>query len=454
MNPRMKRVLLGNATKRAIPRILPPIGRPETPRDSRSLLSSTTSYLANLSVTDLQNANPSESPLQNACNLLATSHTAGDLIAAAQAFSDGAADISNRGVLSPADQLIYHQIYPLLSKLLNSAPGQILILIVKGLRDLLSAVNFKGFQPRPPPGVSPRRVPRTHRFVPLAPLKEDNAICEHFQEFIAKVLYKMSGSTNNDPYFMDDSVIDDVIAMIRQDHKIGARTYCAAVLRNESHSQEFRTRLISFPSFPDVLAALGSPVDKVDFYVQVTGVIRNLIVDMSNMDFLIAHHVHVLLFRAIDQFPTSVALAFNAFRILTKVSDHQSVRSDLLEQYTGEGIVIRLLQLIDQHRSDLRIISRVAYVFAEFSAREPIILSAAGQLSTPVSVSLLPQVLSSEEIQADRGVAALLVQVIANLSVDPACSAMFTSPDFLACFMPQCTFDANDRFGFNLLCAA
>jgi hypothetical protein len=117
------------------------------------------------------------------------------------------------------------------------------------------------------------------------------------------------------------------------------------------------------------------------------------------------------------------------------MSDRQSVRSDLLEKYTGQEIVIRLLQLMNQYRSNIQIISRVSYVFADVAARESIIPSVAGQLSTPFNISLIPQLLVLEEIQAGRNVAPLSVQDIANLSVDLTCSTIFTRSDVIPTFI-------------------
>jgi hypothetical protein len=125
------------------------------------------------------------------------------------------------------------------------------------------------------------------------------------------------------------------------------------------------------------------------------------------LDFFITRQIHLLLFAAFDQFPHNPELAFNTFRILAKISDRQSVRSDLFEKYTSQEIVIRLLQLMNQHRSNIQIISRVSYVIADVAAREPIIPSVAGQLSTPFNISLIPRILVLEEIQAGRNVAPL-----------------------------------------------
>jgi hypothetical protein len=454
MNPRVKRVVAAHSSKKLLPRVLPPIDRPETPRDDRSTASAHTTKLANLSVTSLSSENSPQSPLQNAYDLLSASQTPEDFAQAVQAFHDSASEISERGSLSSADILCYHQIYPLLSKLLSSKPGEGLIVIVKALRYLLSAAVPKGMQPRAPAGASPRRALRMHRFVPLSPLKEENSTCEHFQEFIAKVLYKMSASKDNDPYFADDSMIAELIAMTRQGHKIGTRTYSAAVLRNETHSPGFRARLVEAATFPDVLNTLALSAEKVDFFVQVTGLIRNLIADGPILNFFVGQRVHLLLFAAIDTFSSSPELAFNAFRILTKLSDRPSVREDLLEKFTASGIVTRFLQLLDMHRGNLQIVSRISYVFAEFAARESSVLVAAANLTDPISIALIPDLLTVDRVQADRGVAALLVQVIANLSVDSICSSVLAASDFVSRIMPGCNFGSEDRFGFNLLCCA
>jgi hypothetical protein len=137
----------------------------------------------------------SKHPIQNAHTLLPTFKTPDELFAAVRGFNDARSEISERAILSSVDQLVYHQIYPLLSKLLNSAPGQILILIVKELCYLLSPDDWKVFQPRCPTRVSPRRVPRTHQFVPLAPLKEKSQHANTSRNSLPKLYIKCPDQT-------------------------------------------------------------------------------------------------------------------------------------------------------------------------------------------------------------------------------------------------------------------
>jgi hypothetical protein len=288
------------------------------------------------------------------------------------------------------------------------------------------------------------------RFAPLAPLKEESSK-EHFYEFIAKTFYKISGSRDNDAIFENDATITRLISLTAQDHKIGTRTYAVAAMRNEASSSAFRAKLVASDGLADLMKSMSQPAEKVEFFVHITGLFRNLIADPAHLDILVQHHVHLLLFGAIDVFPDSSELAFNCFRVLTKASGLDSVRCELLERYSATGFLTRMLSLIEKHKGNPQILTRLAYVFADFAAREPAILTAAGKCA---ELCVLGSCLEPNNAKSDRSVTAMVVQVIANLSVDADCAAVLSRADSIARAFENCTFGDDDRLGFNLLCAA
>jgi hypothetical protein len=107
--------------------------------------------------------------------------------------------------------------------------------------------------------------------------------------------------------------------------------------------------------------------------------------------------------------------------------------------------------LIEKYKGNQQLLTRLAYVFADFAAREPAILAAAGKSE---ELCVLGSCLEGQNAKADRSVTAMIVQVIANLSVDADCAARLSQSDAISGTFEKCTFGHDDRLGFNLLCAA
>jgi hypothetical protein len=91
-------------------------------------------------------------------------------------------------------------------------------------------------------------------------------------------------------------------------------------LRNGCASAEFR--LLLAPRIGAIARVLSARVENVEFYVQLTG----------------------LLVGAMDAFPDGPGLVCNCFRILAQISTRDSVRRDLLGQYSATGLLVRLLR--------------------------------------------------------------------------------------------------------------
>jgi hypothetical protein len=291
--------------------------------------------------------------------------------------------------------------------------------------------------------------------LPVTPLKdeaESESPTEHFSQFMAKILYKLSGATENDEYLGDSGAISELLSLADEPHKLSTRTYAVAAMKNEAHSPIFRSRLVSVAGFEKIVGVLASRFQKADLFVQITGLIRNLIGEPATLDAFVAQAVHMNLFNALDAFPGSPELALNCFRILTKISERPAVRAELLQRYTSDGILAKFLLLMDAHKVNAQILSRIGYVFADFAAYEETILISGAKVTKPFGIGLIPELLSCEGAKSDRSVAPMLVQVVANLSVDPHCSALLSQCDTFVKAMKGCTFDASDRLGLNLLC--
>jgi hypothetical protein len=448
---RVKRVKPPPDHKKVLPRVLPPIDRPETPRDSRSVLSAHADRVNNLSLSgfvDFRDPTAPPSPLQPVLDLLSAARAPADFAAAIRQFSDATGALAQSGLITSADLGVYHDIYPLLSPVLATLPGCVLAMVVASLRNLLAAISSsQHLQPRPPRDL-PTRNARANRLLPLGPIDRDSPT-EHFHHFMAMILYKMSGATENDEYLA--GFVPELVALTGDSHTVATRTFAVAALKNAAHSPVFRAHIVAQLAFSKIVSSLSTPVRKDQLFVQTTGLIRNLIVEASILDELIRQGLHLQLLSAMDTFPESAELVLNCFRILTKISERPAIRSELIERYKADGLLAKFLLLMSTHRTHAQILSRLCYVFADFVAYEAAVLSAASKVTRPLDIKLISELLG---VQTDKSVSVMLVQVIANLSVDPDCASLLSVSSAIPRAMCGCTFDANDRLGFNLLCTA
>jgi hypothetical protein len=459
-----RRVIPVRDSKKVIPRVLPPMDRPVTPRDIRSIASAHSGNLLNVSISrcpDLPDAG--ESSLEPIISLFSTSSSADDVAFAITSFHEATQSIFDSRQLTSSDLNSYHQIYPFLVPIIDHVAGSLLVLIVRGLQNLVSVLNLvKVAKPKPPVSTpSSRKGPRIQKLEPLAPLKESatepekkDLPIEHFCQFLAKILYKMSGDKANDPYFTEPSLITQLISLTSDARKIETRTYAVAALKNASHASNFRSLLIADPTFADIIGLLNCPLKKPQFIIQVTGLLRNLIADSSNLDTIVGLGSHVHLIGLLSRFGETADVVFNAFRILTKISGRDNVRSEIIARFPPEELLALFLQLMNAHKTNHQIISRLSYVFSDFAAYEPVFLAVGTRVNSPLSIGLIDDLLHVEEIQADKEVAAMLVQVVANLSVDSNCAGVLREFRSISLLLTKSTFEATDRLGFNLLCAA
>jgi hypothetical protein len=251
-------------------------------------------------------------------------------------------------------------------------------------------------------------------------------------------------SSSND-FSLDPSTVAQLIALaVDESHTAAMRSHALAALKHQRQSATFGANLVESPHSPHILNIQSSSAEKADVSVQLSLLLRNLI--DHGLDLMVENKVHLLLFSAIDCFCDSLDFVFNCLRILAKICERETVSTNLLAKYTANGLVNTFLFLIDKRTNNLQILSRLCYVLAGFFACE---LSSARKMT-----SALIELLSIPDIRSDRFVAAMIIQVIANLSVDSECSALSQQSDSIPKLPIGCTFDADDRLGFNLLCAA
>ena len=469
MNPnRPKRVIRVREQKQVLPKILPPMERPQTPRlDVRSASGARPSNLHNLSISrfaDLPELGVSA--FEQVTEILNSAKSGDDVVNGVKLFADISRSLAHTGQFAGCDLSAYHKLYPHLQSLVDTAPGAVLHVLVQGLENCVRAIQASHTVKTKP--VSPQSVKSISRMQKLAPLREPGDApasppspetvktqeakdepTEHFYQFMAKILYKMSSHKENDEYFDEKEMVTRMIELTKRGHKIDTRTYAVAALKNEAPSQSFRQKVVAASTFGEIFDVLNSETKKPQLLIQCTGLLRNLILDVENVDALVGNHAHVLLFRCLKSFPESPELVFNCFRILTKISERDEVRSSILQLVGVDNVLEQFIDLMVRHQSNHPVVLRIAYVLADFAAYEQSLLHVAGKCP---NLAQIPSLL--EEFQKDREVAAMVVQVIANMSVDSKCASLLSACPVIPKLYISCTFDEKDRLGLNLLCCA
>lgn len=460
-----KKVIAYREPKKNIPRILPPMERPVTPcGDGRSLQSARSNRIQNLPPSSFEDGFDSGvSSLETVRDFFLSAKTAQEFSDAIITFEEITITMDENQQFNHSDIAAYHQLYPILQQLVDTSTSENLIRIVNGLRHILNAfLNSKPSKPIEPTITTPKpqKNARMKKLKPLTPLDqpaekdEKEATAEHFNQFISKVLYKLSGDKINDQLFDQENMVNDLIAMTSPMHKVDTRTYSVATLKNEAHSPDFRQKLINSPSFREIFLIFENGINKYKLLIQCAGLMRNLIIDMSNIPVLIENNLHLHLFNVLMKYSDNPDVVYNCFRVLTKMSDNDEVRETLIDKFSAEQIIVLLIQLLQKHNDQHQILTRVAYVFADFAAYEPSILEVGGALSEPVDIALITDMLSVKDIREDKEVSAMLLQVIANLSVDEKCASLLTLSESIPQMFECCTFAENDRVGLNLLCTS
>lgn len=469
---RNKKVIQVREKPKHLPRQLPPMERPETPRnDLRSASSNRASNLHNLSIsrfTDLNEAGVSA--FEAIKELFDEAKNTDDLAFAVQSFENASRNLDESKSFASCDLNAYHQLYPLLVPLVDSAPGHVLIQLVSALRHILSAIEgSKTVKPKPPTTPKGRKSSnRLKKLEPLPPLEseknqnnqavepspEKDAPTEHFNQFMSKILHKISTDNKNDEIFLNPDLIANIISLSGPSHKIDTRTYATATIKNETHNPNFRNMLVKVSNFAELFKIFNSTTKKPQLLQQCAGAMRNLITDPQYIDLIIKHNIHILLINSMLRFTDSGDYCYVCFRILTKISNRDDVRQSLFKQFSENTILTLFYTLLDKHKTHCLLISRLSYVFADFASREQSFIESAGKITEPYGISVITNALETKEILADTEVTTLLLQVVANLSVDKECASLLSFGNTISNLFPNRTFKEDDRLGYNLLCTA
>ena len=185
------------------PRMLPPMERPETPRnDVRTSDSLRGSDLHNLSMSNFSYLNEEKvSVLKVIKELFEEAKNTDDLAYAVQSFEIEALSLFESKSFSSCDLIEYQQLYRYLVPLIKTAPGSILIQLMNALRYILKAVeSSKDIKPKEP--TTPKlkknniRLKKLEHLPPLdSEIKKQNSNeelpTEHFYKFISVLLFKI-----------------------------------------------------------------------------------------------------------------------------------------------------------------------------------------------------------------------------------------------------------------------
>lgn len=468
-----KKVIQVREKPKLIPRQLPPMDRPVTPRnDLRSVNSARGSNLHNLSITRFSDLNePGISCLDSIKQLFDEAKNTDDLAFAVESFEKASESLEEAKSFANYDLNSYHNLYPHLEPLIDTAPGHIQILLVNSLKHILNAIELsnsvKDKSIKPPTTPNTRKTSsRLKKLEPLPPLEENDnqkskakakkdSPTEHFNQFMSKILYKMSNEKDNDKYFTNPDLVYELISLTTDSHKIDTRTYAAATLKNETHDNEsFRQMLTKMSNFSELFQIFESPTKKPQLLQQCAGLMRNMINDSSSIELLINNDIHIHLFKSMIRFSDNADYCYCCFRILTKISDQQRVRTSLFQTFQEEGVLSLFYSLLNKHKSHSLLISRLVYTFADFASHEPDFIVFAGKMTNPFSISEILETIDCPEISSNKEVIILLIQLVANLSVDKECSSLLAFGSTISKLFVNRTFKEDDKLGYNLLCTA
>lgn len=456
------------------PRKLPPMERPETPRnDLRSENSQRGSDLHNLSISRFSYLNEEKVSVFRAIKeLFEESKNSDDLAYAVQSFEAESRNLCESNSFTSCDLVEYRQLYPFLTPLIKTAPGPILFQMVNALRYILKAIeSSKDIKPKEPatpkPGKSSSRLKKLERLPPLDSepktqgSNEDLSTnakelpTEHFNKFIAVLLVKISSDKANDEIFLNPDLITTIISLTGPSHKVKTRMYAITTIKNETHNSNFRKLLVKISNFSDLFSIFNSTTDGPELLEACAITMRNLINDSEYVNIVVKNNIHVLLFSSMLKFTDNSKYCYACFRIFTKISGRDDVRQSLFKTFSENTILTLFFTILDKHKTNCLLISRLSYVFADFASRETSFIEAAAKITEPYSLSVITNALETKEIiENTENSMTLLLQVVANLSVDKECASLLSFGDSISKLFPGRTFKEDDKLGYNLLCTA
>lgn len=447
-----------------LPRKLPPMERPETPMNElRSENSQRGTELQNLSISRLNEEKVMS--FKAIKELFEEAKNSEDVANAIQSFETKARDLYESKRFTSCDMIEYRQIYPFLTPLIKTAPGPVLFQVVNALSYILKAIeSSKDIKPKEP--TTPKIGKSNNRFKNLEPLppldsetrkqsEKEEDIPEHFNDFISILLVKISSDKANDEIFLNIDLIKTIISLSGPSHKLKTRIYAITTIKNEARNHNFRKILLEVPNFSELFGVFQSTADGPDLLEQCALAIRNLINDAEYLDIIVKHNIHILLFKSMIDFTDNIKYCYACFRILTKISSRDDILQSLLKSFSEDAVLTLFYTLLDKYKTNPLLVSRLSYVFADFASQENSFIEEASKITEPYSLSVILNVLEvSEIIENNENALTLMIQVVANLSVNKECASLLSYGDAISKFFTGRAFNENDKLGYNLLCTA
>lgn len=447
-----------------LPRKLPPMERPETPMNElRSENSQRRTELQNLSISRLNEEKVLS--FRAIKELFEEAKNSEDVAHAIQSFETKARDLYESKHFTSCDMIEYRQIYPFLTPLIKTAPGPVLFQVVNALSYILKAIeSSKDIKPKEP--ATPKIGKSNNRFKNLEPLppldsetrkqsEKEEDLPEHFNDFISILLVKISSNKANDEIFLNIDLIKTIISLSGPSHKLKTRIYAITTIKNEARNHNFRKILLEVPNFSELFGIFQSTIDGPDLLEQCALAIRNLINDAEYLDIIVKHNIHILLFKSMIDFTDNIKYCYACFRILTKISSRDDILQSLLKSFSEDAVLTLFYTLLDKYKTNPLLVSRLSYVFADFASQENSFIEEASKITEPYSLSVILNVLEvSEIIENNENALTLMIQVVANLSVNKECASLLSYGDAISKFFTGRTFNENDKLGYNLLCTA
>jgi len=449
---RGKKIIFRPENRNLAPRILPPMDRPVTPRiEMREGSPDQSSLLRNVSLSRFPDFKESmSSPFEKIYKNLLSSQTSEDISQSLQEFFFIARDLSETTGIDSSDIAVYHSIYPILVNIVEKVPFSDLYNLILTLKCIIT-------------GYVPQKVKKTSStskvskaavlgpLKPVSPTKSSENL-EHFCQFMAKLLFRVSTDQSNDAFFDNSDFVSFIVTLCSANHQIDTRVYALSCLMNASHSSSFKSYLMYENNINQLFDIFDSDVSSHKLFIQLTGLIRNLILDSHFQVTLVTKGIHHKLIELVLSQFEHKEIVYNSFRILTKLSRDDEIRNQLINMFSAKKLLSLFLLILKNHQNNPNIISRVAFVFADFSAYNEEFLIAATEEEISVELSILTDILHSETVLSHNESTAMVLQVIANLSVEGICSQVLSLDENLPQLFSKYTFASNDRTGLNLLC--
>ena len=456
MSVRVKKVFaVKDVGKSRLPKIIQPNDRPVTPRlDSRgSTPADKRGRARNMQVkaSTSQLAQMTLSKFLVLEDIFKNAHEDKEILEAAAKFEELCKEFNETKSLAVSDLSAYQQVYSVVGPFLEMKNNRAMRRFMSGYLHLRAAlVDMESKKVKFAQG-KPTLAPLAPLGSPTAEKETKSEELEHVNECISRIAYKLSSDASNDSFFANEKIVKLLVAFVGRAHNLRVRTYAAAAMKNASHSPEFRAKVRGFN-----LAGLFSSFEtsnpkELKLLCQVAGIFRGLVIDAESIPILVENHLAGHMFEALKSFKDHADFVFACFRVMTKLSEVDDVRSDVLIRFGAEFIAKLTLEMIKIHVNSPQTVSRIACVLEDFTMQDP---SIAASSKDSEFLPALAESLSNENVKQNQQCVVMLTHVIANFAVDEACSQVLMKSTVFGPMFKDCTFKDDDNIGFGLLSIA